>query len=553
MKIILVIVVSAILSSCSSLIMNQGIKNYKSEIVKTNRYKEVNKNQQDLLYLNDLCVNAFPDIENVFPENRRKVIVDSLMTLLTDETIDPNVFRGYLYFYLSHYENQHTRLERSGLISHLFCPYVLIPKQDEWFLYNINRDYDSLLIGKKVIRFNNEPMNTIEKKLFQYVFAENDNSKRVRAADFTNRPDLLKQFGIIKQSDSILLTFETGKEMWVKSVSQWKDVNLYLSSKNIPPNAVTKYINHHYDISLYPKENYAYFQYNRCYDKIDSYETMSTYVKPLWVPFAKVYLNWQIKRKNTKKLQGYVDVDRPVFKDYLQLMFDSIQKQGIGNLIIDLRRNGGGSFMLNLQLLYSLTEKEDLKDFSKMYYVSDYNKQIHSKQYKEFTKNFEKRNNTQPVKGKLYTNGFNSCDSLLFDRIKDRTSPYYVPKSRPVFKGNIIVLANSTTGSAAALLTTMLQDNNMATVIGTSVSNNPIGASVMNFFRLPNSKYIGSVASDYFIRPNPAQGKIQVPDYWIENSVEDIIQGRDMCLERAFEIIKDKNSNLSYPLHVSGN
>lgn len=553
MKIILVIVVSAILSSCSSLIMNQGIKNYKSEIVKTNRYKKANKNQQDFLYLDNLCVNAFPDIENVFPENRRKVIVDSLMTLLSDETIDPSVFSGYLHFYLSHFENQHTRLENSGFIPHLFYPYYMTFKKDEWFLLNINQDYDSLLIGKKVIRLNNESMNSIEKKLFRYVFAENDISKRKGIQNFFSASDLLNQFGIIKQSDSILLTFDTGEEIWVKSVSQQKDVNFYLTNENVIPNPVTRYVNHNYDISLYPSGNYAYFQYNRCYDKIDCYETMSDYIKPWMVPLAKVYLNWQIKRKNTKKLQGYVDVDRPVFKDYLQLMFDSIQKQGIGNLIIDLRRNGGGSFMLNLQLLYSLTEKEDLKDFSKMYYVSDYNKQIHSKQYKEFTKNFEKRNNTQPVKGKLYTNGFNSCDSLLFDRIKDRTSPYYVPKSRPVYKGNIIVLANSTTGSAAALLTTLLQDNKMATVIGTSVSNNPIGASVMNFFRLPNSKYIGSVASDYFIRPNPAQGKIQVPDYWIENSVEDIIQGRDMCLERAFEIIKDKNSNLSYPLHVSGN
>jgi hypothetical protein len=190
--------------------------------------------------------------------------------------------------------------------------------------------------------------------------------------------------------------------------------------------------------------------------------------------------------------------------------------------------------------LYYLTEKEDLKDFSNMNYPSDYQRQIDFAKYKRFMKSYQLKTKANPEKGKLYPNGFLNCDSLLFEKIEDQTSPYYIPKNRTVFKGKIIVLANFNTGSAAALFTTLLQDNNIATIIGTSVSNNPVGASSLGPFKLPKSKYTGSVAPDYLIRPNPTIGKIQIPEYWIENSVDDLLNKRDKPFEKAIELINMK-------------
>ena len=219
-------------------------------------------------------------------------------------------------------------------------------------------------------------------------------------------------------------------------------------------------------------------------------------------------------------------------------MFDSLKRQGIDNLIIDLRNNGGGSSLLCNQLLYYLTDKEDLKDFSKMYYLSDFNNQMDKKEYNNFIKTYIRKNNAQPEKDKLYPDGFYNCDSSLFEKIESPQSPYYIPKNRKVFKGNVIVLANYRTGSAAALLTTLIQDNNIGIVIGTSVGNNPIGATEYHPYKLPNSKATGSVASDYLVRPKPNKGKILIPDYWIENSVGDMINGKDKYLGKAIELIK---------------
>ena len=101
-------------------------------------------------------------------------------------------------------------------------------------------------------------------------------------------------------------------------------------------------------------------------------------------------------------------------------------------------------------------------------------------------------------------------------------------------------MANHTTNSAAAIFTTLLQDNNLATVIGTSVANNATGATGYYPFELPNTKFKGSVASDYIIRPKSSKGKVQMPDYWIENRVEDLISGKDKLLKKALKLINDK-------------
>jgi len=534
-----IILITIIFSSCSSLIVNRGYKNYKSEIVKTSKYKQSNKFQQDLLYLDDLCSNSFQNIDSVFPKYRRQLVVDSLMRLLSNENIDPQIFSGSLFLYLSYFENQHTRLETSGLQSKVLFPYMLYFVNDDWYLININKGYDSLLIGKKVIELNDEPFKKVEKKLSKYVFAENEICQRNEMIRLINRADLLKQWGVIRQADSISLSFEAGNKIWVKSVIHDRDVQFYLSDKNFSPNLVTKYVNHFYNIVLYPKENYAYFQFNKCHDQIEVSENIGEYLKSWVVPMARLYVNHNVRKKNQKKLRNYVDVERPIFKDYLRVMFDSIHNAGIGNIIIDLRFNGGGSPMTCLQLLYYLTDKRDLKDFNKTYTPSEFQRQKDRRKYDCFVKTYQSKAKTNP-KGIAYSDGFKDCDSSLFEKIENVKSAYFIPKNRNVFKGKIIVLANYETGSAAALFTTLLQDNNIATIIGTSVSNNPIGASGLGHFKLPNSKYTGSVATDYFIRPTPAKGKIQNPDYWIENYIDDLMTGKDKLLEKSIELIKNQ-------------
>lgn len=517
--------------------MNQGFKEYKSDIKKSREFKNANSYQKDLLFLNDLCVNSFPKIESVFPEKLRNGIVDSLYNLLSSSSVDENLFNGYLRYYLSHYENQHTRI--GGLESHSIFPYSLHSYMNDWYLKNINSNYDSLLIGKKVTKLNDKPTDETEERLFKYVFAENLISKRNSITELIRRPNLLKQFGIINQTDSIQITFENGENIWVKSSNKEKDINLHY--EKFSQNPVTKYSDKNYGMAFYPEENFAYFQFNRCFDLIDARETMSEYVRPWVVPFAKLYLNNLVKKKrNPKNSIGFkLDFDRPIFKDYLEQTVDSLNALDLNNLIIDLRNNGGGSYLMCLQLLYHLTERENIKNFSESFYLSEANRQLNEKEYEKFVESYQLKYNKAPEKGKLYPNGLFNCDSLIFEEIENEESAYYIPQDRSVFKGKIIILANSHTGSAAALFTALLQDNNIATIIGTSIGNNPIGATNYQPFKLPESELTGSVATGFLTRPKPENGQILKPDYWIENSVNDIINGNDRYFNKALELITE--------------
>jgi len=128
----------------------------------------------------------------------------------------------------------------------------------------------------------------------------------------------------------------------------------------------------------------------------------------------------------------------------------------------------------------------------------------------------------------------------LFSEITDKNSKYFIQDNRPIFKGNVYILSNYRTGSAAAMLTTLFQDNGIGTVIGTSVGNNPIGPTTYTPMKLPKTKAEISIATTYIERPEKVIGKIQIPDIWVEYTIDDLLNGKDPYLEIVKKQIKEK-------------
>jgi hypothetical protein len=106
-----------------------------------------------------------------------------------------------------------------------------------------------------------------------------------------------------------------------------------------------------------------------------------------------------------------------------------------------------------------------------------------------------------------------------------------------VFTGKIIVLANQNTGSAAALLAGLMQDNHLAVIVGTSTTNNPTGPTGMTPFKLPRSGILVSLPTIYLERARPSNGNILKPVYWVENSAADVQAGRDAQFEKALQLL----------------
>ena len=527
-KSLIFILSTIILSSCGVFIQKQGLKNYKPSIDFIGN--DLNKYQYDFEYLANLCEQTFPVIDSVFSREEREALRKQISERLGKPDTDNLIFLIQSRRYLAKFNNQHTNFYVDVKLKHHF-PFVMHHAVGKWHLLNIDKGVDSTFIGQEVIAINGLPTAAVMNQLKSMVTAENDIAKinHVTFRQLYNKPDIMLELGIQPQADSIHLSFENGKTV-VLNKQTAQQTNYYnIAGK---PNPVSAYTNKTYSYQL--EKDYAYLQFNACMDKVAMLEGIDSYVKPIIRPIARGYLKHQFGRKTpSKSLAGYYNPEYPVFKDFLDELFTKMQGNKTDKLVIDLRHNSGGDFKLALQLLYYLTEREDLRGFKEFIYTSDVYKSYFRQGYLDFEAKYIEQHQEKPSAYRLHLRGNKSGTHNLFEDIINPSSPYFIKPGRAVFKGKIFILANHNTGSAAALLTTLIQDNGLGTVIGTSVGNNPTGATTYTPFKLPKTKASVSIASTYRQRPDPSKGKVQLPDVWVEPSLLEFIQGQDALLDTA--------------------
>lgn len=533
-KILFLLIISSLLSSCGVFLQKTGVKNYtpKEKITQ----KGLNNYQYDFLYLTKLVEEGYPQLDSVFPKNKRQEQADQILSTLA--IVDNNTdFILQTRIYLSNLKNQHTNISLSQEFK-LVYPYVIYISSDDWYLLNVSRQYDSLQIGKKILEINGLTTNVVEKKLIDYTFAENKINQQfdVRDLQFYNKPQYLKQIGVIKENSEILrLKFEDHSEIELLPISTEGKVDVFNIS--FKENPVTRYQNETYLYTFNKEQNFGYLQFNRCHDKIDILEGIESYVKPWLQPIARGYVKRQFKKdKPSKRIANFYNPKYPVFKDFVWELIDSLNTNNVDNLIIDIRNNPGGNLMLGIQLMYFLIEKENLKGFGEYAFTSDIYKKYFKKDYQALYKKYPEG---VPQRDLVQTNSGEN----LFSEITDKNSKYFIQDNRPIFKGNVYILSNYRTGSAAAMLTTLFQDNGIGTVIGTSVGNNPIGATTYTPMELPRTKAKISIATTYIERPEKVNGKIQIPNIWVEYTIDDLLNGKDPYLEIVKKQIKEKASH----------
>lgn len=530
----LLVLASLFLSSCGVFLQNTGLRSYK---LKSKIEREtLNDYQYDFIYLTKLLETGFPLLDSVFPKNRR----DSLKTVILKDLSRKDISKEYFFIqtskYISNVHNQHTLAYPDKLEFKNKYPFRLFFSQNNWYLLDVSKLQDSSLIGKKILLINNIDIKEIEKKLLQFTFAENiiSQQKLIQSLQMFNIPEYLKEIGVIKNlTDTLSLAFD---DVSIEIIpTKTKEQNLY--NKIIPSFETTKKQNKTYFYNTYPNQNFAYFQFNSCHDKIDILDGIQTYVKPWLQPIAKAFVKRQFKKeKPSSLLAKSYNKENPVFRDFMWKLVDSLNNTNISYLIIDIRNNPGGSSILCKQLLFFLTDKTKINDFTEYAYISD----IYKSYFMDTYENIEKENKGVIENGKMVPI---SQDKNAFSDILDSTSKYHIEVNRPIFKGNVYFLSNYNTGSAAALLITLAQDNGIGTIIGTSVGNNPTGASAWAQFELPKTKTKTVMAISYFKRPDISKGIEQIPDYWIEYSIQDYLTGKDYYFEKALELIKQNKAS----------
>ena len=511
------------------------MKDYPAKIKTVEGFPPTNRYQRDFLYLKTLVEEVFPVEDRYFAPDKRAAMEQEILQKLGRPDCNYETFVFSLQQYLAAFHCQHACIVENPRPLPLAAvyPFRIHYVSNELFVSNIGREYDRALIGQQITRINGCPISEVEQKLFGLVSAESLCTKRASLElppSPYSRPDVYGFVGVSSSvSNNIKLEFADHPPVLIEP--SWKK-DLQWQRGPRPPHPITGRTDHQYDCRIFPEQNFAYLQFNACFDKTAILDGLNM-VRPWVRPLVRAWLGVQFHRKEPfDVLRGIYDPDRPVFKDYLASAIQDISRHGITNLILDLRYNGGGETELAKQLVYHLTRRDDLRDSRGFEYNLEAFAYYDPKGFREFRSWYLKTFGTEPKSKQLLP----AKESPFFARITDPESPYYVAPDRPVFSGNIIVLANQNTGSAASILTGLIQDNRLAVIVGTTTANNPTGPTGMTPFKLPHSGIMISLPTEYDERALPSNGDILQPDYWVEDSIDDLQAGRDAAFEKALEL-----------------
>jgi hypothetical protein len=524
---------------CTSFLADRALKSYPVELTPAETATATNDFQHDFLYLTKFAAEAFPLQDHYFPPDRRTNTERVILTRLGAPDTTYDTFVNSLRTYLAAYNNEHARILYNPKPIQLtgYYPFSVQYQSNDLHLSNISADYPATAIGQKLISINSHPIADIEQKFAAFFSAENIWAKRnllLHAPNAYVRPHFYTLAGITaSETNELTIALENHPPLSIKPLS--KPASKWHRERTRNP--VTSRSRHSFDHRLFPEQNLAYLQFNTCFDKtaiLDGLRMANPWIRPA----LRAWLAWQFLRDQPAPvLRGIYDPDRPSLKNYLANTFTEINQAGITNLILDLRYNSGGDISLCYQLIYHFAD--DITDLREFRYNPKLLAHYQSRAaYKKFLTSYREQFKTDPPTGQLFPVAHDHRAG--FSTTKDPDSPYFIPPSRPVFKGRVIVLANANTKSAASLLTALLQDNHLAQVVGTTTANNPTGPTGVTTFKLPNTKILISLPGEYLQRADPTKGELLIPNHWSEPALNDPPTGNDTDFNKAVHLLHTK-------------
>jgi hypothetical protein len=217
------------------------------------------------------------------------------------------------------------------------------------------------------------------------------------------------------------------------------------------------------------------------------------------------------------------------FSQFLEEMFTTAERQGVQNLIIDIRRNQGGASAFGDELLSYLSH-QSFAQFSRVdTLISDEIKKYFLGHVPAFLRWFPVQY-FHPFLRPLWQGEVGETASVSFDEVEPGDNALR-------FSGDVYLLIGPGTMSSASLLAATLQKHNLATMVGSPAGGYAtLYGNVIDVY-LPHSGLkvwmpTGIVYGNSF-------GPI-VPEHVVSQFVQDIVRRRDTVLEYTVELARSK-------------
>jgi len=204
------------------------------------------------------------------------------------------------------------------------------------------------------------------------------------------------------------------------------------------------------------------------------------------------------------------------FKKFLKETFTNIRDQNVSSLIIDIRKNPGGSSSLGDELLKYLTDRP-FRQFEKV-------KIKLSRQLFETQSGLRMR-----------------YPSLAVGSIVTDEGRFKKPQDNPLrFEGRVFVLIGPNSASSSVSFASAVKHFNIGTLIGQQTIDTTVnyGDCIRN--ELPNSGLYFSVACKYFVEAGgKPDGRGLSPNYEVSQNPQDTANDVDTVLQFTLNLIKD--------------
>jgi hypothetical protein len=473
------------------------------------RYHSMNSYQQDFLYLTETVRETHPEPYGTWGKANFDAEQNRFLESLAAET-SRVAFERTLQSFLSHIRDSHTSAQTSWMGGQLEYPVSFFWIKDTLILASVGREEDTTLIGSHVLSFYGVPTDEVFTRFTRFISYENIYVARRTLQYYFIFPALHREVGIIK-GDTLELTLlaanGTTSTHNVMPVQQPKRIAPYKS------HPITQKVNRPFRYTILKEESACYLQWNTMMDL----RVVRLLSFPMNILAYPVFWYMGI---------GYFD-------NFLENMFEEMKEEGVTTLIVDVRGNGGGSSAYGEQLLYHLDVPSNIKTYSMAIRFSLFYREFFPEAYQFFSSRYaEKHNGAKLPDSLLVTSDFVATDSLeqvYFGNVMNPKSNYYIEPDRNVFKGKVYFLVGDGTYSSAIILSTLVKDNKLFTMVGQPTRGRPSHYGDTPVLKLPNSGIVCRISCKKFFRPDISKDTEDslYPDVEIWPTFEDLKYGRD--------------------------